>query len=66
MGTPPEIVDTLNTAINAVHADPNLEARLAELGGEPMPMMPTQFGKFIADETEKWAKVVKFSGAKPD
>jgi len=65
-GTPPEIVDTLNTAVNAVLADPKLEARLAELGGEPMPMMPTQFGKFIADETEKWAKVVKFSGAKPD
>jgi len=65
-GTPPEIVDTLNTAVNAVLADPKLEARLVQLGGEPMPMTPTQFGKLIADETEKWAKVVKFSGAKPD
>ena len=65
-GTPPEIVDTLNKAVNAVLADPKLKARLAELGGEPMPMTPTQFGKFIADESEKWAKVVKFSGAKPD
>ena len=65
-GTPPEIVDTLNTAVNAVLADPKLEARLVQLGGEPMPMTPTQFGKFIADESDKWAKVVKFSGAKPD
>src|SRR5262249_46779900 len=74
-GTPPEIVDTLNKAVNAVladpklearPADPNVEARLAELGGVPMPMAPAQFGKFIADEIEKWAKVVKFSNAKPD
>jgi len=65
-GTPPEIVDTLNKAVNAVLADPKLEARLVQLGGEPMPMTPTQFGKLIAGETEKWAKVVKFSGAKPD
>jgi tripartite-type tricarboxylate transporter receptor subunit TctC len=65
-GTPPEIVDTLNAAVNAVLADPQLEARLVQLGGEPMPMTPAQFGKLIADETEKWAKVVKFSGAKPD
>jgi tripartite-type tricarboxylate transporter receptor subunit TctC len=65
-GTPPEIVETLNTAVNAVLADPKLEARLAELGGVPMPMTSAQFGKLIADETEKWAKVVKFSGAKPD
>ena len=65
-GTPPEIVDTLNKAVNAVLADPKLEARLVQLGGVPMPMTPAQFGKLIADETEKWAKVVKFSGAKPD
>ncbi len=65
-GTPPEVVDTLNAAVNAVLADPQLKARLAALGGEPMPMMPAQFGKLIADETEKWAKVVKFSGAKAD
>jgi tripartite-type tricarboxylate transporter receptor subunit TctC len=65
-GTPPEIVDMLNTAVNAVLADPKLGARLVQLGGVPMPMTPAQFGKLIADETEKWAKVVKFSGAKPD
>ena len=65
-GTPPEVVDTLNAAVNAVLADPQLKARLAALGGEPMPMTPAQFGKLIADETEKWAKVVKFSGAKAD
>jgi len=49
-----------------VLADPKLKARLAELGGEPMPMTPAQFGTFIVDEIEKWAKVVKFSNAKPD
>ncbi len=65
-GTPSEIVNTLNAAVNAVLADPKLKARLAELGGEAMPMTPTQFGKLMADETEKWAKVVKFSGAKAD
>jgi tripartite-type tricarboxylate transporter receptor subunit TctC len=65
-GTPPEVVDTLNTAVNAVLADSKLKARLAELGGEPMPTTPAQFGKLLADETEKWAKVVKFSGAKAD
>jgi tripartite-type tricarboxylate transporter receptor subunit TctC len=65
-GTPPEIVETLNSAVNAVLADPKLKARLAELGGEAMPMTPAQFGKLIADETEKWANVVKFSGAKAE
>jgi tripartite-type tricarboxylate transporter receptor subunit TctC len=65
-GTPPEIVGTLNSAVNAVLADPKLKARLAELGGEAMPMTSAQFGKLIADETEKWAKVVKFSGAKAE
>jgi tripartite-type tricarboxylate transporter receptor subunit TctC len=65
-GTPAEVVETLNTAVNAVLADPQLKARLSALGGEPMPMTPAEFGKLIADETEKWAKVVKFSGAKAD
>src|SRR5262249_47646750 len=64
--TPAEIVDKLNEAINAGLADPTIKARLADLGGVPMPMSLAEFGKFIADETEKWAKVVKFSGAKPD
>jgi tripartite-type tricarboxylate transporter receptor subunit TctC len=65
-GTPHEIIATLNAAVNAVLADPKLQARIAELGGEPMPMTPAGFGKLVADETEKWAKVVKFSGAKAD
>jgi tripartite-type tricarboxylate transporter receptor subunit TctC len=64
--TPPEIVEKLNKGINAALADPKLKARLADLGAEPMSMTPAEFGKLIADETEKWAKVVKFSGAKPD
>ena len=63
--TPAEIVDKLNEAINAGLADPTIKARLADLDGLPIPMSPAEFGKFIADETEKWAKVVKFSGAKP-
>jgi tripartite-type tricarboxylate transporter receptor subunit TctC len=62
--TPAEIVTKLNAAINAVQADPKLQARLRELGGEPMPMSPVQFGKLVADETAKWAKVVKFAGLK--
>jgi ABC-type amino acid transport substrate-binding protein len=62
--TPGEIVDTLNEAINAGLADATIKARLADLGGVPMPMSPAEFGK--SDETEKWAKVVKFSGAKPN
>src|SRR5262249_4873215 len=64
--TPPEIVDKLKQTITAGLADPTIKGRLADLGGVPMPMSPAEFGKFIADETEKWAKVVKFSGAKPD
>ena len=58
-GTPPEIVETLNRAVNAVLADPKLQARLAELGVEPMPMAPAEFGKLVADETEKWGKVIR-------
>jgi tripartite-type tricarboxylate transporter receptor subunit TctC len=63
-GTPPDIVDKLNKAVNAVLADPTLKARFHELGGDVMPMSPAEFGKLIADETAKWAKVVAFSGAK--
>jgi tripartite-type tricarboxylate transporter receptor subunit TctC len=63
-GTPKDIVDKLNATITAGLHDPQLLARLKDLGGEPMPMTPDQFGKFLTDETEKWAKVVKFSGAK--
>jgi tripartite-type tricarboxylate transporter receptor subunit TctC len=64
--TPTEIVDKLNTEINAGLADPTIKARLADLGGNAFAGSPTDFGKFIAAETEKWAKVVKFSGAKAD
>jgi tripartite-type tricarboxylate transporter receptor subunit TctC len=65
-GTPPEIVNKLNATINAGLADPQLKAKISDLGGEPMPMTPAEFGKFLAGETEKWARVVKFSGAKAD
>ena len=66
MGTPAEIVDKLNREINAGLADPKIKARLADMGGISLAGPPAEFGKLIADETEKWAKVVKFSGAKPD
>jgi tripartite-type tricarboxylate transporter receptor subunit TctC len=64
--TPPEIVDKLNKEINAVLTDPAMKARLADLGAEPMLMTPAEFGKYIADETEKWGKVVKFAHIKPE
>ena len=64
--TPVEIIDTLNKEINAGLADPKLKARLADLGGTVLPGSPAEFGKFIAAETEKWAKVIKFSGARVD
>jgi tripartite-type tricarboxylate transporter receptor subunit TctC len=63
--TPAEIIETLNGGINAGLADPKIRARIADLGAVPMQMTPTEFGKFIADETTKWGRVVKFSGAKP-
>ncbi len=64
--TPPEIIAKLNSAINAVLAEPDVKARLTELGGEPLIGTPEAFGAMIAAETEKWEKVVKFSGAKVD
>jgi tripartite-type tricarboxylate transporter receptor subunit TctC len=66
MGTPAEIVDKLNKEINAALADPRIRARLADMGGTELAGPPAEFGKLIADETEKWGKVVKISGAKPD
>ena len=62
--TPAEIIHTLNKEINAALADPRIKARLADLGGVPMSMAPADFAKLIAEESDKWAKVVKFSGAK--
>jgi tripartite-type tricarboxylate transporter receptor subunit TctC len=59
--TPAEIIDRLNKEINAGLADPKLKAKLAEQGAVPIAMTPVEFGKFIAGETEKWAKVVKFA-----
>jgi tripartite-type tricarboxylate transporter receptor subunit TctC len=64
--TPIEIVDKLNQEINAALADPKMKSRLTDLGSTVLPGSPADFGKLIADETAKWAKVVKFSGAKPD
>jgi tripartite-type tricarboxylate transporter receptor subunit TctC len=58
-GTPAEIVDILNKSIAGALANPKMRAKLAELGGVPMPMSPAEFGKFVADDTAKWAKVVK-------
>jgi tripartite-type tricarboxylate transporter receptor subunit TctC len=65
-GTPADIVDKINRVVNAALADPKFKARIAELGGIPMTGTAAEFGKFMADETEKWAKVVKFSGASID
>jgi tripartite-type tricarboxylate transporter receptor subunit TctC len=65
-GTPVEVVDKLNKEINAGLADPKMKLRLADLGGTVMVGSPADFGKFIADEIEKWGKVVKFAGLKPE
>ena len=64
--TPAEIVDKLNKEINAGIADPGMKARLAAIGGETMPGSPADFGKLIAEETEKWGKVVRAGGLKPE
>ncbi len=65
-GTPPEIVELLNKAVGEALMDPKLVARLAEVGGIPKPMTPAEFGKLVADETEKWRKVVEFAGVSVD
>ncbi|MGJ4994026.1 Bug family tripartite tricarboxylate transporter substrate binding protein [Bradyrhizobium sp. HKCCYLS3077] len=65
-GTPPEIVETLNKAVGEALKDPKLVARLAETGGIPRAMTPAEFGKLVADETEKWRKVVEFAGVSVD
>jgi tripartite-type tricarboxylate transporter receptor subunit TctC len=64
--TPAEIVEKLNKEINAALADPKIKARLADLGGTVLPGTPADFGRLIAEETEKWGKVVRFTGVKAD
>ena len=64
--TPVEIVDKLNKESNAILAHPARTARLADLGGIAMPLTPSEFGKFIAEETEKWAKVIRTANIKPE
>jgi tripartite-type tricarboxylate transporter receptor subunit TctC len=65
-GTPPEIIEILNKAVADALKDPKLVARLADAGGIPKPMTPAEFGKLVADETEKWRKVVEFAGVSVD
>jgi tripartite-type tricarboxylate transporter receptor subunit TctC len=65
-GTPAEIVEKLNTEVNASLADPTVKARMAEIGSDIFTGSPADFGKLVAEETEKWAKVVKFAGLKAD
>jgi tripartite-type tricarboxylate transporter receptor subunit TctC len=64
--TPAEIVAKLNKEIGAAVADPNIKARLADLDATALPGSPSDFAEFIAEETAKWAKVVKFAGARPE
>jgi len=64
--TPDEVIDKINKGMNAVLADPKSQARFAELGASLLPGSPADFSRLVADETEKWGKVVRFSGAKPD
>ena len=62
--TPTGIIDTLNKEINAALTDPNMKARLADLGGTLLPGSPADFGKLIANETEKWGKVIRAANIK--
>ena len=64
--TPTEVVDKLNNEINVGLADPKLKARLADLGGAALTGSPADFGKLIADETEKWGKVIRAANIKPE
>jgi tripartite-type tricarboxylate transporter receptor subunit TctC len=65
-GTPPDIIAILNKAVNAALTDPKMAAKFAELGAVPAPATPEEFGKLIADETEKWRKVVEFANISVD
>ena len=64
--SPAEIVDKLNKEINAALADPKIKARLADLGGTVLDGSPADFGKLIADDTEKWGKVIRAANIKPE
>ena len=64
--TPAEIIEKLNQEISAALADPLVRTKIADLGSVPIPMSPTDFGKFIAEEVDKWGKVIKFAGIKPE
>jgi tripartite-type tricarboxylate transporter receptor subunit TctC len=64
--TPVEIIEKLNQEVGVGLVDPNVQAGLSNLGGSPMMLSPANFRKFIADETEKWGKVIKFAGIKPE
>jgi tripartite-type tricarboxylate transporter receptor subunit TctC len=65
-GTPAEVIDKINKEVNAGLADPTMKARLGDLGGVTIAGSPADFGKLIADETEKWAKVIKAANIKPE
>jgi tripartite-type tricarboxylate transporter receptor subunit TctC len=64
--TPREIVDLVGATVKAILDEPRSKERLAQLGGTPMPLSPSEFAEFISAETDKWAKVIKFAGAKID
>jgi tripartite-type tricarboxylate transporter receptor subunit TctC len=64
--TPAEIITMLNAEINAGLADAKMKERFADLGGVPLPMSPAEFGKFIAEQTDKWGKVIAFAGIKAE
>jgi tripartite-type tricarboxylate transporter receptor subunit TctC len=64
--TPVEVIDKLNREINAGLADPKLQARLVDVGGTVLAGSPADFGKLIAEDTEKWAKLIKLAGIKPE
>jgi tripartite-type tricarboxylate transporter receptor subunit TctC len=65
-GTPAEVIARLNAGVNTIEADPATKARLASIGDDPMPMTPAEFKRFIADETEKWGKVIRTAGVKAE
>ena len=64
--TPAEIIDQLNREINVALADPTIKERFADLGGEVLPLSPSEYARRLAEETDKWARVIRFSGAKAD